>query len=98
MEAIRSSEISVNLHQNEWCHVPENGYFHGHRLENIRPRLLPVAYAIKNVTPCRISLAVANVENGVTVFRQILDAAPFLPLLLAINLSSSLLWLFSCVL
>jgi hypothetical protein len=69
LEASRPSEKSVNFHQNVWCHIQENRHFNGHRIQNIIPLLLSVAYAIRNITLYGISLAVANTENAVTVLR-----------------------------
>jgi hypothetical protein len=35
MEAIRSSETSVNT-TSSWCHIPEDCFLHSHRRENLK--------------------------------------------------------------
>jgi hypothetical protein len=38
MEAIRSSETSVNT-TSTWCHIPEDCFLHSHRRENLKSYL-----------------------------------------------------------
>jgi hypothetical protein len=73
--------FTLKFLHNAWCHVQENRHFYGHRLENIILLLLSVAYAVRHVTLCGISLAVAHLKIAVAVFRRPLEALPFFPLL-----------------
>jgi hypothetical protein len=38
MEAVRSSEISVNFYRNIWVHIPEYSNLHSHRYENFKSK------------------------------------------------------------
>jgi hypothetical protein len=39
IEAVSSSETSVNMHQTTWCYIPEDGHVHAHHCENLKSRL-----------------------------------------------------------
>jgi hypothetical protein len=40
MEAVYSSETSVDFHQKIWHYIPEDGKFHGHRCDNLKSDLI----------------------------------------------------------
>jgi hypothetical protein len=36
MEAISTSEMSLNLYQPTWCNIPEDSHLHNRRRENLK--------------------------------------------------------------
>jgi hypothetical protein len=39
MEALSTSEMSVNFYQTKWCNIPEDSHHHSRHCENLKSQL-----------------------------------------------------------
>jgi hypothetical protein len=67
MEAIRSSETSVNK-ISIWRHIPEDGILHGHRRENLKSHICQVHRSLLELTVLTILDDSIVTEFLVTVY------------------------------
>jgi hypothetical protein len=67
MEALGTSETSVNFDQSTWCIIPEDSHLHNHVCVNLKFHMKLYLFALKPLTPLVDLLDVVRCEERTCV-------------------------------